>query len=367
MAERRLAIADEVKCGFAIVVDLLQTQSQIPPGNDPCIGACYETLVSLIEVDSEVSDFFQQIYQKRFSITPAHFVNLLFRSIQHIQLNMKEDRSYLDFETSEEWRPVLVDILSSEDKDILEELLLTKDTITTKYQRYAGPRAILSAYWNGNPVSVADFGCGANVGLPGMELNIPFQEIYDETPGSLVAKELKKPVNLQSGLAVDKENPEDPRVKAWSMACSFYPKELKAQITENGLVSDFRSSRNVSFLQADLLSRSTMIVIPRSNFDAVILSTVLYQKTQSEREDILAEAKRAITPTGAIIVQDFAQRSEVNPNKLEFNGAWGGGEFGYRTFVIREQPEQELLEVLQWADGRCRIVRAGENFNAVFH
>ena len=364
--ERPLAIGPpESARSFGDVAELMRIQAKTPPGNDPCIGSCYECLVSLIDTDEEIGDFFARIYQERSSLTPAHAVNLTFRSIQHIQLNLKSDRSYLDFETSEQWRPLLVELMAPDNRKLLEELLLIKDTITTVYQRYAGPKAIISSYWNGDPVNVADFGCGANVGLPGIELNVPFEAITDETPDQLVLSENRKPLNIQVGLAIDKYNPEDPDVKMWSIACSHYPKELRELKGDNELASRFKGSRNTAFLQADLLSQQAPHMIPKNEFDAVILSTVLYQRTPTERETIITEAYKAIKSTGIIIIQDFARKDPVNSQALLFNGAWGGGEFGYRTFILRKYPNADLLEALRWSDGRCRTVKPGEDFNVL--
>jgi len=363
MVESFAVGSTEVKRNFGDVINLLRVQADSPPGNDRCIGSFYESLVALIDADEEISRFFAGIYESRPSLTPAHNVNLLFRSIQHMHLNLKNDRSYLEFETSEDWRPVLVSILDSGDREILKELMLTKDTITTKFQRYAGPKAIISSYWNGNPVNVADFGCGANVGLPGIELNAPFQPIKDETPGQLVLSETIKPISLEVGLAVDKANPENPQVKMWSIACSYYPNELRALDGDDELEPKFDAAHNTAFLQADLLSSQAPHMIPENDFDAVILSTVLYQRTPEERVKIIAEARKATKPTGIIIVQDFVMKKPHDAQGLIFNGAWGGGEFGYRTFISRNSPESDMLEIFQWSDGRCRAVRPGEDFN----
>lgn len=363
--ERTLAVGTpEVAHSLNGVIDLLKRHSVVPPGNDKCIGSCYESLVCLIDSDPRIRDFFFGVIQKRPSLTPTHAVNLIFRSIQHIQLNLKNDQSYLHFENPDKWHSLLISLLTSDDeRDIFEELLLTKDTITTKFQRYSGPKAIISSFWNGNPVNVADFGCGTNVGLPGMELNTLFEPIADETPGQLVISEISKPTNIQVGLAIDKENPEDPEVKMWSIACSYYPKEIKELNANDELEYKFKGSKNTAFLQTDLLSDKSLHLIPKQDFDVVIMSTLLYQRTSSERKIIIDEANKALKPTGIIIIQDFAEKDPGNPQTLLFNGAWGGGEFGYRTFILRQNPKTGLSEIFKWSDGRCRRVKPGVDFD----
>jgi len=352
---------------FGDVKNLLREQSISPPGQDKCIGSCYEAIVSLMDTDVNVEGFFEDIYYERPSLTPSHTVNLLFRSIQHIQLNLKKDLAYLDFQSSEDWMPTLVDIFDSEYVDVLKELLLTKDTVTTVFQRYAGPKAIISSYWNGDPVNIADFGCGSNVGLPGMEMNIPFQSISDGTPGQLMIAETGKPTNSEIGLAVDKQNPAESEVQLWSRACSYYPSELRSQNGNASLESGIKNGHSIVFLRADLLSFQAPHMIPKNEFDAVILSTILYQRTVEDRSRIIDEAREVIKPKGIVIIQDFARKSSHDAASLEFNGAWGGGEFGYRTFISRKYPDPDMLEVFRWSDGRCREVLPGEDFDAVMH
>lgn len=349
---------------FPLVVDGFTRQTKDPPGLDPCIGSCYESLLNLMGENMAVRQYLQDIYEKR-PFTPGHFISLVFRSIQYIELFVKEDHTYRTFTKSVDWDATLDDLLNSERKNQFRELMLTKDTVTTKYQRYAGPRAILSALWpQDQPVNVADFGCGSNYGLRGIEQDEPFEKIDDGTPGKKLTELLSTPLTISRGLAIDKENPDDPKAQAWSLACSFYPKELGQVEYPHHFKRRLRESGNVTFLQADLTAPSTE-KIPQNYFHAVIISTLLYQHPPEVRLSIIEKARQALRDDGIIIIQDFAFKDPSSPDGLSFMEP-GTNNYCYRTFVSRPPQQDNLLEVFQWSDGRCTTVRAGSDYSRIF-
>ncbi|OGD86688.1 hypothetical protein A2164_02720 [Candidatus Curtissbacteria bacterium RBG_13_35_7] len=361
MKEGRLAVV-ESKRNFQDVIESFSQQAEVPPGNDLSIGTCYECLASTITEGSRRHNILSSIYKDRSTLTAPHFVNLFFRAIQYIQLFKEGNLCYSKFCTSEEWEPILERIFSAEYSDTLREIMLTKDTATTIYHRYAGPKFIISAFRNGAEVKVADLGCGANYGLRGIEVDEPFHTIADNTPNHQFTQLLDNQVNLVEGLAIDKQNPVDPTVRNWFIACSFYPKELDTidYVYELEKKLATRSSK-VRFLQEDLLFPSTAIAA--SHFDVVILSTLLYQYPEENRCTILAEAQRIIQPEGVIIIQDFAIKDPYNSHKLSFNTDWGKNQRGYRTFVMCPNSLKGLYEVLVWSDGRCHSVDRGQDYN----
>lgn len=350
---------------FTNVLIGLEKQAKNPPGYDPAIGSCYESLLSLMENQTACKEFLSDIYKQRQSFTPGHFINLLFRSVQFIKLYYDNEDHYRYYSSSSDWDDTLNELFNSQKKAILKELLLTKDTVTTKYQRYAGPRALISALWPSNePLAITDFGCGANYGLRGMELAEPFEPINDQTPGRQFSKLLSTPITISQGLAIDKQNLKDSESRAWSIACSFYPKELDQVGSTNDFEEKLKRSTKTMFLQADLLSKHTVDVVPKGYFHAVLISTLLYQHTLENRLAIINAARKAIRPNGAVIIQDFAQKDASAPDGLSFTEP-GSNNYTYRTFLIPSPNSEEILEVFQWSDGRSHIVKAGEDFRKV--
>src|SRR3989344_1499261 len=355
----------ENRPGFNQVIEIFGQQSANPPGCDQSIGSCYKAVLSLASSDRQLGRFLEDVYNRRVSITPVHFVNLFFRSVQYVQLYLSGDSSYQEYNSKEQWEPVLLDMISSPNGAVLEELLLTRETVTTKYQRYAGPKALLAALWPSKSLNVADFGCGANYGLRGLELNEPFEQIIDNTPDHRFLRLMEIPIVLNEGLAVDKQNPEAPEIKAWSVACSYCPQEFSKFDATDRLEKRLKLAKKTVFLHADLLEPVTLEMIPRGHFHAVVLSTVLYQHLPWERDAILAEAQKVLNPEGVIIIQDFARKNGHDTSGLAFSEPWFNN-YGYRTFLVQADRLDQPLEVFQWSDGRCTQVRSGLDYSRIF-
>lgn len=348
---------------FSRAIEILAEQAKAPPGNDPAIGSFNAAVVEMTSDNPQVRKFLEDVYRDRKSSTASHFANLLFRATQFTKLFQDQDESYRAYTQPSEWKKDLQELLTTR-SDEIRELLLTKDTVTTKYQRYAGPKALIGALWGQDPVKVADLGCGANYGLKGIELAEPFEYIEDQTPGNHFTKLVRIPINLEQGLAIDKQDPQNPESQAWNIACSYYPQELDQVGSTRELEQRLKSSRNVSFLKADLTSAQTLNLVPQSVFHATIVSTMLYQHPRAYQNTIIEAAKQATRQDGAIIIQDFAKKDPKNPQQLKFEEPWFN-DFGYRTFLMRKDNPQPL-EILQWSDGRNTTVRPGEDYLKIF-
>lgn len=364
-----------------------------PPGGDPVLRAFYTSLVEMVEKGKPIAKILMEIRRKRPNITYKHLTNLTFRAYQAVKFREQDlfynrfvktvDNStdegeerlqssavsqaaevYKDLTDIYKWQKELNLICSNtKTKKYFKLLLRTKSTTTTIYQRYAGPYAIISYLWNGKAVSIADLGCGGNYGLKGIELQEPFKSIKDLTPKKLVTQLLLQKINLKKALAIDKENPDEEDIKTWRMACSFYPQELSNLSVIQDFEDRIKGVQKVVFLKANLL---TFKKLPKKSVDAVILSTTLYQLNLQEQLTILAQAKKLLKGNGLIIVQDFAVKSLANPTHLDFNESWFGNKFSYRTFIASQKINWEFLEVFQWNNGRCQVIKPGEDFNKFF-
>lgn len=338
-----------------------------PPGKDKCMGAFYTALTSLSMDDKRFNAFLESITTKR-KLTPQHFTNLIFRATQYVELFEKKNDNYPSgYNEPNQWAKEMPQLLAQYG-DLIGEILLTKDTTTTIYQRYAGTQAVLNGFFAGQKLKVADFGCGGNYGLLGLAKGVPFKTIADQTPDQTASMLIKNQPDIDEGLAIDKVDPQDPNEKAWRLACSFYPQELGQLADLMVFEASIASVHNVKFLQADLLAldvdhfNNGGHTLPAEYFDAVAMNTLFYQLNPPEQKRVLEIARRSIKKDGLLIVQDFVKKDPIVSDGLQFLQNWFTELFPYRTFVCGESTNWRFKEFLRWSDGRCNTVRAGEDF-----
>lgn len=339
-------------------------QSKNPPGGDEVISACYAAVVKLKDRKLGFKKRIEKIFKDR-GLTRKHLVNLFFRGVQYIWLFEEGGKNYPEkYKKVAEWEKELDRIIDGPSGKVLFEILGSRDTGTTVYQRYIGPKAILSALAPGKKLAIADLGCGGNHGLPGLMDHEEFKPLIDHSPKKVISAWVKRPIGFKSGLGVDKHDPYDPESINWRVACSFYPSEL-AEMTEFlSFEKRVRSIGEQIFVKGDIKTLTSHLPVAKK-YDGVILSTVLYQLRAGERKMVLTEARMLLKPDGVLIVQDFARKNEIG-SELEFSGPWFGKGFGYRTFVLASWTGRKFWEVLQFKNGRCKEVRPGEDFDRFF-
>lgn len=334
-----------------------------PPGKDPSLRSFYGAVVQMVDEGEPLANTLLAVKQHRPGLTDKHLVNLLFRAVQAIEFD-NGNLGYKDFQEEGQWIDELTKITTDPRlSKQFRQILLTRSTNTTIYQRYAGPYAVIAHLYDGIGVRVADLGCGGNYGLRGIELQERFQEINDLTPQSYVSTLLSQKINLLEGLAVDKEKPDREENRKWRLACSFYPQELDQLPSIHEFEARIVNAGKVRFIRADL---RTCKGLSREDQDVVILSTVLYQLQFHEQNTLLEKARSMLTENGIIIVQDFAARNPKHPDRLDFGESWFKDPFSYRTYITGKKIGDVFLEALRWHSGRCQSVMAGEDFNEVF-
>lgn len=354
---------DIVNSRYQAVVDEFEAQAVNPPGGDPYMREFYNAIYDMSKSEPAIMGLFKDALAAR-DLSPKHFVNLLFRGFQFIEINTKKNPDYPKSYTScEDWRVEISDVMINH-LDILKDILLTKETNTTIYQRYLGTHFVASRLLPEGPVKMADFGAGGRYGLRGMSAQIPFEEVDDNT-GGLVNSVVRTPIQLREGLDIDLVDPDLPENVRWRLACSFYPSELGRYNEIVRFEERLRGVGNVRFFQRDILSVTVNDLngntTPKS-YDAVILSTVLYQ-IPDQQDRVIENAKQLVSADGLIVVQDFAVKDNKNRGRLDFNVNWFGQNYTYRTFVLGERTNWEYKEVLHWKNGRCKEARKGEDLD----
>lgn len=344
---------------------------------DSKMAAFFSASRDLANDNKEFGDFLKSALNR--DITPSHFSNLFLRGVQYIEIFDRGRTDYPDsFLDPDTWKEELIgeNGIIKNHSEKLQEILAVRETTTTKYQRSAGVKAVLNAVFPGQKVKIADFGCGANYTLRGINGNIPFQEDIEyagepDGPVSQIIELLNSKVDVENGLAVDKNQVNGREEQDWHMACNFYPGELstdniQAMKTLEAKMDSMNQS-NIGFLQGNLLKLETNHAdgtLPADFFDAVVISTLLYQMTFEEQIKIINTAKKSLNPDGIIILQDFATKDPTSSTGIRFSNDWGTS-FIYRTFVLRNVPDATWQEFLQWDSGRCRTIKPGEDFDQV--
>lgn len=337
-------------------IEELQNQAKYPPGNDMVIRACYLSLINYLTQNSQ-QQFFELLLSKR-DFTPTHFANILFRAIQYMELFVFKNADYPQgFTTTVDWDHEIEKIFD-EYLDMLIEILMTKDTTTTIYQRYAGVKFVVNSLYPNKNVSLVDLGCGGNLGLPGLKDNKEFEEIIDKTTGKSFTTTLNIPVQVNKIISIDKENPYEEAAINWRMACSYYPQEL-AKKTEVESHSEYKKD---FYIMDATTSIPDEYDIKKNEYDAVIMSTFLYQLSKSNIKKVLEFAKSLLNKNGVIIIQDFAIKEN---NKFKLLNNWFSSQHPYATYILSENNKWEPMEILRWTNGRCKEVVEGRDYRFI--
>ena len=340
------------------IISEFEDQSKNPPGKDPVIAACYLAAIELIKQDPRFKNFLLQIIKKRTDLTAVHFINLFFRSLQYIKL-FRQKGNYLKID----WKKDLKNFLSNQKlKNELMQVMINKDTSTTKYQRYISLYALINWFFPKRAVAIADFGCGGNYGLKGLELEEKFETVIDETPGKFFLRLLRNSINLKFGLGIDKEDPDNETTHNWRIACSFYPQELNKINSVLEFEKRIQAAKKVDFLRNNLVSEK---INTQHKFDIVIISTVLYQISSSKnRQIIINKAKKILKGDGVLIIQDFANLDKTG--NFDFSQSWFNKPFTYNTFIASSLTNWRFLWIFSWENGRSLKVKSGQDLKLLF-
>lgn len=327
-----------------------------PPGGDEYASAFYTAATELLSENQRWTQLFEEIQDRR-QITHSHLVNLVLRVAQS---RLMDSPDYPEKFDKQIWKESLGQILEDDWEGFLQDML-TKDTGTTIYRRYAGLKSIAGALFPESTASkglrVLDIGCGRNYGLRGLALNIPFGDINIHSLE--IETWLNRPFKVVRGIAVDRVDYRTEEAKKWAMACGFRPGELRKylpQVLE--LERQLEQSEGIEFYPTgfeELLARD----LDLNNIDIIMASTMLYQAPEGQHH-LFQVAQEILSPNGVLLIQDFAAK-DAKGEFLEFRNDWSTP-YSYRTFVIGAFCDWRPIEVEQWKDGRCWDVQPGEDF-----
>lgn len=349
------------------IITQFEQQSFHPPGGDVVIQACYKATLDLLQNNKTFKKFLKDILRQRADLGDVHFVNLYFRALQYIRLFVeRQPQAYLlkPRLLKGDWLRYLKKVIRHQKKKSeLQNLLLTKDTSTTKYQRYVSLFALINWFFPNTQVSVCDFGCGGNYGLKGIEIGEKFDQVLDKTSQKFFTRLLTGSTQLSEGLGIDKEDPDNKKSHNWRLACSLYPKEFGKLNQVLEFEQRLKISKKVKFLKADLTKIQIGRVLPKSYFDIVMISTMLYQIHDPKNQiEILEKARSCLKRHGVLIVQDFVQMRD--DGTLDFSISWFDKPFSsYKTLITSADFNFRFLEIFRWENGRCQKVKNGNDLS----
>ena len=339
----------------------IQTQSQSHP--DKSLRNFYSNLYSRLEEETVVYELILDVTQSRSDITNKHFVNLFYRAFQYVMIYNFVNYELADL-NEDAWNTLLDEVLSDESSlATFKELILNENTQTTIYQRYLGPKAALWYLFKEKKLSILDIGCGLNIGLPGIEKDIPFTEIEDKTNGKAIDECMYKSLNIHNSYAVDIY---DPKIKRdWALACGFYPGELHNLEKVKELCEIIWKSTNIQFYQKDILKIDELWKSKKlDKVDAVIASTILYQFEPKEVSTALKALRKVIKHPGVLIINDFIHVED----DIIWDVDWfKDGKPSYKTVMLPTTDEgfSKPYEFITWNNGRCKIAHPGKHFEDI--
>lgn len=339
------------------ILEEMQNQALHPPGDDMVMRACYLSLINYFST-AQNTHILESILTYR-NFTPTHFVNIFFRAIQYIEMYEFKNIDYPQlFTTTAQWDAEIEKIFRLHQENIIQ-ILLTRDTTTTIFQRYASVKIILNALFPHKGLSLVDLGCGGNLGIPGLCENKAFDTILDHTANKSATTLLSSPISISSSLSIDKEDPYESDAISWRTACSYYPHEIaNSQFNETDS-TDYKKY----FLKLDITNtKSHQQYFMRKTHDAVILSTFIYQLSDEETKKVLEFAQSLLNATGVIIIQDFAIKED---GKLNLLNNWFSHKFPYATFILHAKNNWKPMEILRWKNGRCRELIEGSDYRFI--
>lgn len=370
----------------------LDMQAQNPPAGDEFIAAYSAAFKELLTEDlgirRELSYYYAQrhIYDKQYG--PSYTHNKWLRAIQKQLMRNAEIQNYPSeaWKQPGRWRAAITDILAND--LVVEEFeydVIHRETQSNVAERYKSFKLIMLMLRDrlGVEPSVLDIGCSQNHGLMKLATGFHFGKISaveldsegrphtDYEVSSKVNRLLKTRLILGPSVGVDAiplkikkrnsiadEFEIDPATREWVKACSFYPSELldESLVHEYDML-DRIDSVNVGFEWLDIVDKS--LELGEGFFDAVTLSTVLYQASDQDRLRMQEVAKRYIKPDGIVIYQDFAVKDRDDPTRLHFHETWFNDRFPYHTLVYDPHNPEELQDIFGWENGRCTKMIAG--------
>ena len=343
------------------LIKSIETQSNHHP--DDAIKEFYKAFLELYANNDKFKKVILKIFEGRKDITDKHFVNISYRALQYVLIYNRHKLAISNYKKND-WKKEIRSILNTKkDYDTYVKILKEENTQTTIYQRYIGPKLAIYYKYQNKPIKILDIGCGLNIGLPGIEINMPFKRIRDNTKSKKLNATRKKELNFKQGFAIDINNPIEKR--KWALACGFYPSELENIGKVEKVCDPLWDMTKVKFYQCNLLELEDFWKANKlPKMDIAIASTILYQLPKNKVDRALSEIRKTLKHPGLLIINDFMS---YNGN-FRFDVNWFQKEkSSYKTIILNTTKKdfEKPLEFITWDNGRCKEAFPGKNFDEI--
>jgi hypothetical protein len=376
-----------------------------PQGGDPRIAALSEATLEMFKTDplfNEAVQFMIEFHEDPDMNTirkisrrapdrihpiplPLYAAHLIRVAYQNELLHL-EGIGYPDeFDSKEKclegWQIIISD---QERYDNFSSNIAWRNLQTNVADRYKGIKAVIinNQHRFNRPIHYLDVGASMGNGCKKLAINDSFRpikrttdwhedtELLERKPwwNEMLNQKLRSEVIFGKCVGIDVLPGDDKRTKEWIYSCSFYPSELldESRVNEYTRLEAARPHNFHGVIAGDFTSRSSLANIHkhsgRNTFDVISFVTVLSQLDDEHRRLMLQNAIHALAPDGLIIIQDFVQTDESQPNELIFLPEWRKP-YSYRTVVIdpfNVNPRPQ--EALYWQNSRCEEVRVSEEY-----
>lgn len=359
-------------------------------------AAMHRAFLSVYESSPALQEMVDSFVRIRTDMTPTQHRYMLRSVMQLVAIRQRAVDYPRGFEQDGAWHGVIQSILSDAvlKAELVENLhyLHLKTNIPSRYKSVP-----LLVHWMrangriGNEVSMIDLGCSRNLGLKALGfiensalLNYTFDQTDVVEPvdhpditrskhkrvvkkWSKVTSQLQNtPFGLTWGVGRDLEDPDDPRIHEWTMAC-LTPRDYQIGRAAELELLDMAYTFNgpgvhpqISFEQRDIVvdaqlgNQKNEKPQDAGQFDIGTFVISLNQLSEVQREMALRRALRLIKPMGVLAIVEFARVPEACPNEIELLDDQWNKRFSCCTIILDKMNPHAYQEVMRWNGGRPR-------------
>lgn len=347
----------------------LAAQAERPQGGDIRIAAFSRSVLSLMQ-NSDSSPVVTEM--RLHDNSPLNTINVALRALQK-QCMYRHDDYPNSFVKASRWTEAIHEIEASPEhfESFRQDMKRTVQSNVVERYKAIKLAALLMAPRIGEVPNILDVGCSRNHGLKKLRQNLPFMPVLVNSTESssalvnaLVSTAMKQKIAIGHSVGVDRITYGAGNDAVWARSCSFYPTELlnTKSVTEYDYL-DAHDFCDIEFAVGDFTADGLVSKTKVSRFDLVTASTFMYQLNQSERNRARQNFKRALTPDGAVLYQDFAKVSGDGKG-LEFSKKWSKP-YSYRTMIEFGDGSDQIYELFKWDNGRCNALIPGKDIDFV--
>lgn len=302
-----------------------------------------------------LSGIVREVIEQRPNLTPLHFGLLIQAACQYIWLENQE--KWKIKRGKENWEELLPQIIEEHYEEIIS-LCRCKNIAITVPERYCVLKATINLLFGQKPVIVFDMGSGfIPRGLGAIVKNktefLPKASEFDS--GELIKPLLKEPIQIERAICTDIQ-PCDPSWTAACYWCSF--SELRALRDIFKQESDIPLPANLEFRLFDITDPDIEPIADlKGKVDIVMMSNILYQLNQEERERAIKNVVKLLKkPEGRLLSLEYLPKGS---RRKPFT-------FGAQIYSKTEEGDlSNAQELFRLDSADCKEIKVGKDFHKI--